>query len=101
MTWDNRLFDEAFDAVGLREEVTLVKGTLPCPPFRAKFDRPQQILLDDQIHTTDYTIEFTTADCPMLGMDDQVAILGVVYSVKQPPVMQGDGYWTVALLEPV
>lgn len=100
MAWDNSLFDEAFDAAGIREEVTLYRGGLPLPSFRARFDRPQQIMLDDQIHTTDYTIEYTTADCPDLEMDDEVDILDVTYTVKEPPVIQGDGHWTIALLEP-
>lgn len=99
MTWDNSLFDEAFDAVGLRETVTLLKSMAPNPTFQARFDRPQQIMLDDQIHTTDYSIEYTTADVPEIYMDDLLAIGGVVYRVKQPPVVTGNGHWTVALLE--
>lgn len=100
MLWDNSLFDAAFDAVGLRETVTLMKG-MPFPTFQARFDRPQQIMLDDQIHTTDYSIEYTTGDVPAILYDDQVQVGGVTYRVKQAPTMLGDGHWSVAQLEPV
>jgi len=97
--WDNARFDEAFDAVGLRETVQVLNASFP--PFKARFDRPQQIIVGDQIHTTDYAIEYTTSDAPGLAYDNQLSILDVVYRVKQPPVAQGDGYWTIAQLEPL
>jgi len=100
MTWDPSLFAEAFDAVGMREEVVPYKHNLAFPSFQARFDRPQQIMLDDQVHTTAYSIEYTTADCPDLEMDDLVDIGQAFYRVKQPPVIQGDGTFTIAELEP-
>lgn len=97
--WDNSLFDEAFDAAGLRVSATPVaNGRLA---FQVRFERPQQIMLDDQVHTTDYTIEYTTADAPWLALDARLEIEGDTYRVIQPPVAQGDGHWTIAQLERV
>jgi len=95
--WDNILFDEAFDRAGIRVQATLLKGGYP--DFQVKFERPQQIMLDDQVHTTNYSIEYTTGDVPSIARNDQVRIDGVTYRVIQPPVAQGDGYWTIAELE--
>lgn len=97
--WDNSLFDEAFDAAGLRVTATLVKGGRH--DFQARFERPQQIMLDEQVHTTNYSIEYTTGDVPEVRRGDQVEIAGQTYRVVQPPVAQGDGYWTIAELERV
>lgn len=95
--WDNSLFDEAFDAAGIRVKATLLKGGQP--DFQVRFERPQQIMLDDQVHTTSYSIEYTTSAAPPISMDDQIRIGGETYRVVQPPVAQGDGYWTIAELE--
>lgn len=97
--WDNSLFDEAFDAAGLRVAATLLKGDRP--HFQARFERPQQIMLEDQVHTTNYSIEYTTGAVPAINLGDQIEIAGTSYRVIQPPVAQGDGYWTIAELEPV
>ena len=109
MAWDNSLFDRAFDAAGIRESVALVVGGVVQPPFQARFDRPQQIVLDGEVHTTDYVIEFTTADAPNLAYHSQIRIGGKVvdgqyvggdlYRVVQEPLVQGDGHWTRAQLE--
>lgn len=99
MTLDNSLFDAAFDAAGLRETVTPLKPSFPA--FQARFDRPQQIIMDEQIHTTDYAIEYTTSAAPNLARDDELSVGGVRYRVKQKPMAQGDGYWTIAQLEPL
>lgn len=97
--WDNSLFDDAFDAAGLRVTATLLKSGRP--QFQVRFEQPQRIMLDDQVHTTDYTIEYTTADVPEISLNDRIEIDGVTYRVIQPPVAQGDGYWTIAQLESV
>lgn len=97
--WDNSLFDEAFDVAGLRVTATLLKGDHP--QFKVRFEQPQQIMLDDQVHTTNYSIEYTTHDVPAIEWDDRIEIAGVTYRVIQPPVTQGDGYWTIAELERV
>lgn len=98
MHWDNAIFDEAFDAAGMRELVRLV-GSMPLVEFQARFDRPGLIDEVMMVHSTDYEVEFTTADAPGLGYHSELDIAGIRYRVRQEPVTVGDGYWTRALLE--
>ena len=95
------ILDSAFDPVGLRDEVTVLGGTAPLPTFRARFDQPQRVLLEDRVHVTDYMIEYTTAEAPRLRVGSRLLIKGETYSVTQPPAAQGDGHWTIADLEKV
>ena len=98
MEWDNSIFDEAFDSVGMREEALLL-DTEPPTPFMVQFDRPQVILEDETMHSTDYEIEYTTTDAPNLTYHSKVEIGGVRYRVRQEPRTVGDGYWSRAMLE--
>lgn len=98
MEWDNSVFDEAFEAVGLREPALLL-DTEPPVPFKVRFDRPQVIDEGDLVHSTDYEIEYTTADVPDLAYQSQVEIGGVRYRVRQEPTAVGDGFWSRAMLE--
>jgi hypothetical protein len=105
MTWDNSIFNKAFDRVGLREKVVVVDSPLLIPEFRAKFERPQRIFAEDQVHTTDYAVEYTTSDAPGLcvGTVLDIGEGGVLgrYRVIQPPLALDDGFWSNALLEAV
>lgn len=92
------MFDEAFDAVGIREPADLV-GAAPPVRFQVRFDRPGVIDEATMVHSTDYEIEFTTADAPGLEYHSELDIAGDRYRVRQEPVTVGDGYWTRALLE--
>ncbi|WP_454669170.1 head-tail joining protein [Achromobacter kerstersii] len=98
MQWDNALFDEAFDSVGIREPADLV-GAEPPVRFQVRFDRPGVIDESTMVHSTDYEIEFTTADAPGLEYGSELDIAGERYRVRQEPVTVGDGYWTRAHLE--
>jgi hypothetical protein len=98
MHWDNAIFDEAFDAAGMREPADLV-GADPPVRFKVRFDRPGVIDEVTMVHSTDYEIEFTTADAPGLEYRSELDIAGDRYRVRQEPVTVGDGYWTRALLE--
>lgn len=97
--WDNSLFDEAFDRAGLRVQATPLQAGRSS--FQARFERPQQIMLEDQVHTTNYSIEYTSSAASWLKLGDMLSIEGDTYRVIQPPVAQGDGYWTIAELEEV
>lgn len=98
MEWDNSIFDEAFDSVGIREEALLL-DTEPPTQFMARFDRPQVINEADMVHSTDYEIEYTTSDVPDLTYHSMVEIGGVRYRVRQKPIAVGDGFWSRAMLE--
>lgn len=69
-------------------------------PFDVGFKRPDQIALDGVVHTTDYSIEYQSADVT-LQRSDVIEILGAQYSVRQTPQAKGDGTFMTALLEKV
>lgn len=102
--WDNSLFDDAFDHIGLRLRVIRLIDGQPASEFMARFDRPQVIDMGDLIHTTDYSIEYTTSDVlPELKYDEELSIevkpdVYERYRVNQETLAQGDGYWTRATL---
>src|SRR3546814_5287982 len=100
MAWDNSVFDRAFDRIGLREEVVLADAD-PVKRCMAAFERPDEIDEAMQTHSTDYMIEFTTADAPWIVYHAELLIKRARYRVNQEPKAQGDGYWTQATLERV
>lgn len=68
--------------------------------FDASFTRPDQVVLDGMVHSTDYTIEYQRADVD-LKRDFVIGIAGVAYKVRQTPSAKGDGTFAVAILEKV
>lgn len=105
--WDNSVFDRAFDAVGIRQRVKRLDSGQAGGEFLARFDRPQVIVLDGMVHTTEYVIEFTTKDLvEALRYGDKLEIevepgIWKRFEVNQTPIAQGDGYWTRAELQEV
>lgn len=105
--WDNGVFDRAFDSAGMRQRVIRLINGAPAGECKARFDRPQ-VIRDETgfpIHTTNYSLEYTTTDLPTpLAFDDEVDVevkSGVFerYRVNQVPLVQGDGHWTRVELE--
>lgn len=102
--WDNSVFDQAFDQAGMRQRVVRLVDGLPAGEFQARFDRPQQIVMDGLVVNTEYSIEFTTSDVAsplQFGETVRVEVSKGVFQnfrVKQEPLAQGDGYWTRAEL---
>lgn len=69
-------------------------------PFDVSFSRPDQVVLDGMVHTTDYSIEYQAADI-QLQRGYVLRILGADYKVRQTPAAKGDGTFYVAALEQV
>lgn len=68
------------------------------------FRRPGEVL-GSGIITTDYAIEYQTADLPRLAEAEAVTIWadaektsGEKFKVREAPLPQGDGYFSVAVL---
>lgn len=101
MEWDNSCFDRAFERIGVRQEIWLVRSGQPDFPFKARFDRPDQVVMDGEIHTTDYSIEYTTAEVQGIKRRSVIRIGDETYRVKEEPLVRGDGYWSIAQLEQV
>lgn len=107
MSWDNSIFDRAFDRAGIRQQVRRLSGGQQIGDiFRGRFDRPQAFVLDGDFHTTDYSLEFTTKDAGVFRVLDELEIEVAPgqwerYRVKQEPLIQGDGHWTRLELQEV
>ncbi len=100
MGWNSDVFFPAFKRAGMLSGAEYVPTSGPAVPFDVDFRRPDQVVLDGMVHTTDYSIEYQSADIT-LQRDDIVRVDGVTYKVRQTPAAKGDGTFVIALLEEV
>jgi hypothetical protein len=68
--------------------------------FDVYFKRPDVLVLADDVHSTDFRIEYETRSVT-LNVGDRIEANCKHYRVRQPPMAQGDGFFTQALLEEV
>jgi len=68
--------------------------------FSGGFKRPDQVVLDGMVHTTDYSIEYL-AGAVELKRGFIITVAGGQYKVRQTPMANGDGEFVTALLEKV
>lgn len=68
--------------------------------FSGGFKRPDQVVLDGMVHTTDYSIEYL-ASAVELKRNFIITVAGGQYKVRQTPMANGDGEFVTALLEKV
>ena len=69
-------------------------------PFDVGFTRPDTVVLDGMVHSTDYAIEYQAVDVK-LQRGDMLRIGGINYKVRQTPRAKADGSFYVAVLEEV
>lgn len=100
MTFDATVFWSSFKAAGMLTEVTLRPTQGGAVTFDAGFKRPDQVVLDGMVHSTDYTIEYQRADVD-IKRGTLIEIDGEAYKVRQTPNTKGDGTFSVAILEKV
>lgn len=100
MTFDSSLFWPAFKAAGVLVEVTHQPAQGELVKFDAGFTRPDQLVLDGLVHSTDFGIEYQAGDI-VLHRDDLVVIEQVTYKLQQTPKVKGDGKFVTAVLEEV
>lgn len=100
MAWNSSAFWPAFKRAGMLDIATFQPLNGPAFDADVEFRRPDQVLLDGMVHSTDYSIEYQAADLP-LKRGDMVQILGAAYKVRQTPAAKGDGTFVIAQLEKV
>lgn len=85
-------FAAAVDRAGMRVEATVRPKDCVDRPFtlRVAFDRPD-VILDVGAKSTDYVIEYLTADAPRMTEGDEVEIADVVYRVREEPRVPESG----------
>lgn len=100
MSFDSSVFWPAFKLAGMLDEAVYQPADRPAVPFDVSFTRPDQVVLDGMVHSTDYSIEYQGADIE-LKRGYVLQILGGTYKVRQTPAAKGDGTFYVASLEKV
>jgi hypothetical protein len=101
MSFNAAVFWPAFKQAGMLDEaVYQPAGGAPAVPFDVSFSRPDQVVLDGMVHSTDYSIEYQGADIE-IKREYVLQIAGGTYKVRQTPAAKGDGTFYVAALEKV
>ena len=92
--FDPSVFWTAFEEAGLLVEVQPAVGSA----FMAGFMQPDQLDMDGAAQSTDYAIEYQTADAA-LKRGDALTINGNAYKLRSHPKSLDDGYFSRASLE--
>jgi hypothetical protein len=100
MSFDSSVFWPAFKLAGMLDAAVYQPPNGVAVAFDVSFARPDQVVLDGMVHTTDYSIEYQGADIE-LQRGYVLRICGADYKVRQTPAAKGDGTFYVAALEKV
>jgi hypothetical protein len=100
MTFDSSVFWPVFKDAGMLAVVTYQPPVGALVSFDAGFNRPDQVVLDGMVHSTDFSIEYQRADVE-LKRGFLIVIDGMTYKVRQSPLVKGDGTFAIAILEEV
>ena len=100
MGWDTSRFFPAFKRAGMLDEAVFQPSVGDAIEFDVEFRRPDQIVLDGAVHSTDYSIEYLSTAVELMR-GHIVTINSVAYKVRQEPLAKGNGSFTIALLETV
>lgn len=100
MSFDSSVFWPAFKQAGMLDEAVHQPVGGPAVAFDVSFARPDQVVLDGMVHSTDYSIEYQGADIG-LQRGYVLQLAGGTYKVRQTPTAKGDGTFYVAALEKV
>ena len=98
MSFHAERFWSAFQGVGMLDEASYQPPVGDLVVFSGGFKRPDQVVLDGMVHTTDYSIEYLASDVT-LRQGFVLTIAGIQYKVRQTPLANEDGTFVTALLE--
>lgn len=99
--FDPAEFFRAFSKHGLLRCAHYIPPSGPTYRFMVGWVRPDELLLSEQVQSTEYLIEYETAGAPVLEPDMRLTIDGEAYVVRAPPRARGDGSFTTATLAKV
>lgn len=97
--FDASFFMATFEAHGMATRAVRDGAQVGDAGFIVGFQRPEQLILGDAVHTAQIEIEYTTADAPDLALGEGLTIDGTHYRVRAIPRKQGDGAFSRAELE--
>lgn len=96
--WDPTVLFPAFKAAGLLH-TALRSDAVPPAGFDVDFVQPGQVILAEAVHSDQVQVEYVTATAPDLRVGERLEIADSAYRVRQPPLKQGDGFFSRAELE--
>jgi len=97
MSWSTDDFFEAFNDEGMLQEA-VYHAPGGDVPVTVGFSQPDSLVLTDMVQSTEYVIEFQTADMPSLAMGETITIGEATYKVRRNPEKQLDGTFSQVLL---
>lgn len=92
------IFWSAFSRAGMLTAATYQPAAGPAIPVQVGFTQPDVLLLGDMVQSTDYAIEYQTADMPALASGETITIGATTYKVRRNPEKKGDGTFSHVLL---
>lgn len=97
--FDPALLFPAFKAAGMLH-VFQRSDAVPPVEFDADFVQPGQLILGEAVHSDQVQIEYQTGAAPDLHVGERLVMDGAAtYRVRQPPLKQGDGFFSRVELE--
>lgn len=103
MGWRPEVLFAACKRVGMLSPAIHLPGSGTPAPFDCNFSRPEVLLLGDQQQSTEYAIEYQTADVPAIRKGDpvQVTVGGVAttYTARAHATTVGDGTYSKVELQ--
>jgi len=91
----------AFKVSGMLVDAVYQPAPGPATPFSVNWVQPDQLVLGDDVQSTEYLIEYETASVPRLVKGDAIEIDGEAYRARGPAQKQGDGYFSRCPLDKV
>ena len=99
MSWSEDIFFPAFADAGMLTDATYQPSSGPAVPgIQVGFVQPDALMLGDMVQSTEYAIEYRTADMPALKMGETITMGVDTYKVRRNPEKKGDGAFSHALL---
>lgn len=96
MTWSENDFFAAFKDAGMLDEAVFVGTDGTEHRTDVGFVRPDELLLNEMVHITQYQIEYESATLPGLRDGSEIVIVGKKYSVQGKPLAQANGFYSIA-----
>lgn len=88
--------------MGMLVEAQYLPSSAIPVPFSVSLTQPDELLLGDQVMSTDVVIEYETAALPArVEKGDEIQLGATIYRARMGARKRGDGYYSVVALEEV
>ncbi|WP_136419967.1 hypothetical protein [Herbaspirillum sp. ST 5-3] len=98
MTFDASVLWPALKAAGMLVEAEYQPSSGPSAPVDIGFVQPDVQLLGGMVQSSEFEIEFQTADMPALQMGETLTFGAATYKIRANPKKKGDGFFSTVTL---